>query len=329
MKSKILEELKKSKGIHLSGEDLSKKFGVSRTAIWKYIKKLKEEGYIIESTTNKGYILLESPDALYPDEIKELLDTKLIGREIIYMDSIDSTNSHAKRLGEKDFIDGTVIIAEEQTTGRGRLGREWVSPKGKGIWMTILLKPDINPERASQITLISAMAVVKGIKKASDIDTLIKWPNDLVLNGQKLCGILTELGAEIDRINYLCVGIGINVNQDKKDFGNYELNTATSLKIVSGSVVDRKKLIGEVLKAFEDYYTKFLKDSSIDFMVEEYKKSSANIGKEVRLITKDGEIEATAEDISSNGHLIVRLKCGSLREISSGEVSVRGIYGYV
>ena len=329
MKSGVLEELKKSMGKHLSGEELSKKFGVSRTAIWKHIKKLKEEGYIIESSTNKGYVLIESPDALYPDEIKELLDTSFVGKEIIYMDSIDSTNSEAKRLGEGDFIDGTVIIAEEQITGRGRLGREWISPKGKGIWMTILLKPEIEPEQASQITLIAAIAVLKGIKKTCDVDTMIKWPNDLVLNGQKICGILTELSAEIDRINYLCVGIGINANLDKEDLGNHELKTATSLKLATGIAVDRKKLIAEVLKAFEDYYSEFLINSDIDFMIEEYKKSSANIGKEVRLITKDGEILAKTEDVNSQGHLLVRLKDGSLREISSGEVSVRGIYDYI
>ena len=327
MKVKILEELKKNRGSYLSGEDLSKKFGVSRTAIWKYIKKLKEEGYIIESLTNKGYALLESPDILYPAEIEGLLDTEFIGREIIYLDSVDSTNSYAKRLGEKDFIDGTVIIAEEQISGRGRLGRNWASPKGKGIWMTILLKPDIKPEQASQVTLIAAVAVMKGIKGGCDTDIMIKWPNDLVHNGRKLCGILTELGAEIDRINYLCVGIGINANSDEKDFG--DLNTATSIKIASGLQADRKKIIAEVLKSFENYYSLFLKNGNISFMLDEYKKASANVGKEVRVITKDGEFKAVAEDISSNGHLLVRRDGGRIEEITSGEVSVRGIYEYI
>lgn len=329
MKEEILRELINNKNRYLSGQELSAKFGISRTAVWKHINKLKEEGYIIESATNKGYVLIESPDKLHPVEIKELLKTKFIGNDIIYLDSVDSTNSYGKRLAENGFSDGTVIIAEEQTSGRGRLGRDWVSPKGKGIWMTIMLKPEIKPNLASQVTLIAALAVLKAIKAAYDMDIMIKWPNDLVINGKKVCGILAELGAEIERVNYLCVGIGINANLDESDFKNQSLDMATSLKIAAGMEVERKKLIAHILDIFEEYYSMFLEKGSLEFMIEEYKKYLINMGKEVRLVAKNEEMHATAEDITYEGHLLVRLDDGTLKEISSGEVSVRGIYGYL
>lgn len=328
MKNAVLDELKKNKGKYISGEELSKKIGVSRTSVWKYINKLKEEGYVIESSTNKGYVLIESPDALYPNEIKGLMNTKLIGKEIIFLESVDSTNNYAKKMGEGEFQEGTLIIAEEQTAGRGRLGREWISPKGKGIWMTIMLKPDIKPEQAAQITLIAAFAVVLGIKNICNIDAMIKWPNDVVVNGKKLCGILTEMGAEIDRINYLIAGIGINANIDEKDFADSGLNIATSIKIQKGRDIDRKLLISDIIKNFEELYINFIEKGSIEYIIKDYKKVSATLGKDVRILEKGEEWHGLALDINNQGHLIVKMDDGTIKEISSGEVSVRGIYEY-
>lgn len=328
MKNAVLDELKKNKGKYISGEELSKKIGVSRTSVWKYINKLKEEGYVIESSTNKGYVLIESPDALYPNEIKGLMNTKLIGKEIVFLESVDSTNNYAKKMGEGEFQEGTLIIAEEQTAGRGRLGREWISPKGKGIWMTIMLKPDIKPEQAAQITLIAAFAVVLGIKNICNIDAMIKWPNDVVVNGKKLCGILTEMGAEIDRINYLIAGIGINANIDEKDFADSGLNIATSIKIQKGRDIDRKLLISDIIKNFEELYINFIEKGSIEYIIKDYKKVSATLGKDVRILAKDEEWHGLALDINNQGHLIVKMDDGTIKEISSGEVSVRGIYEY-
>lgn len=328
MKSAVLDELKKNMGKYISGEELSKKIGVSRTSVWKYINKLKEEGYVIESSTNKGYVLIESPDALYPNEIKGLMNTKLIGKEIVFLDSIDSTNNYAKKMGEKEFQEGTLIIAEEQTAGRGRLGREWISPKGKGIWMTIMLKPDIKPEQAAQITLIASFAVVLGIRKICNIDAMIKWPNDVVVKGKKLCGILTEMGAEIDRINYLIVGIGINANTDEVDFANSGLGIATSIKIQKGEDIDRKLLISDIIKNFEKLYMDFIESGSIEYIIKDYKKVSATLGKDVRILAKGEEWHGIALDINSHGHLMVKMDDGKIKEISSGEVSVRGIYEY-
>ena len=328
MKSAVLDELKKNMGKYISGEELSKKIGVSRTSVWKYINKLKEEGYVIESSTNKGYVLIESPDALYPNEIKGLMNTKLIGKEIIFLESVDSTNSYAKKMGEEEFQEGTLVIAEEQTAGRGRLGREWISPKGKGIWMTIMLKPDIKPEQAAQITLIAAFAVVLGIKNICNIDAMIKWPNDVVVSGKKLCGILTEMGAEIDRINYLIVGIGINANIDEMDFANSGLDIATSLKIQKDEDIDRKILISDIIKNFEKLYIDFIERGSIEYIIKDYKKVSATLGKEIRILAKGEEWNGIALDINSHGHLMVKMDDGKIKEISSGEVSVRGIYEY-
>ena len=202
MKAKILKLLKESGNDFLSGEKICEELGVSRAAIWKHIKLIKEEGYEIEAISRKGYRIISSPDILTFEEIKDFLSTKYIGKNIIYYDSIGSTNSIAKKLAESGEKHGTVIISEEQTMGRGRLGRSWISPKYKGIWMSIILRPNVVTENISQITLIGAAAVQKAIMKMG-IKTSIKWPNDIVLNSRKVCGILTEMSGEIDHINYL------------------------------------------------------------------------------------------------------------------------------
>lgn len=329
MKSIVLEELRKNKNEYLSGEELSKKLNVSRTSVWKHINKLKKEGYTIDSSTNKGYMLIEAPSTLYPAEIKRLLDTKIIGKEIIFVESVNSTNNYGKKICEKDFIEGTLIITEEQTMGRGRLGRQWASPKGEGIWVSILLKPNMKPEQASQITLLAACAVAKSMRKMLEADALIKWPNDIVISGKKVCGILTEMGAEIDVINYLIIGIGINANMDEKFFIDNDLKTATSIKIEKGSAIDRKALLAEVISNFEVLYLNFLDSHSIEGLLGSYKEISATIGKEVRLIYNKCELMGTAVDINRLGQLVVKLTDGKTISLNSGEVSVRGIYGYI
>ncbi len=329
MKNIVLEELRRNKDKYISGEDLSKGLNVSRTSVWKHINKLKKEGYIIESSTNKGYMLMETPDTLYPAEIKRLLNTKIIGKEIVFIESVDSTNNHGKRLCEKGFIEGTLIIAEEQTTGRGRLGREWVSPKGEGIWISILLKPNIKPEEASQITILTAYAVAKSIRELLDVDAMIKWPNDIVIGGKKVCGILTEMGGEIDVINYLIVGIGINANIEERFFIENGLSTATSLRLIKGEPIDRKVLLSKVIKNFEQLYIDFIKTSNIESILNNYRKMSATLDKEIKVTYNKEEIEGKAIDINNSGQLIVKLRNGNIIELASGEVSVRGIYGYV
>lgn len=328
MKEKILLELKRHSG-YISGEEISSRLQVSRTAIWKYINQLKEMGYVIDSQTKKGYKLMESPDILLPQEIQDNLKTEFIGQSLKYLQQVDSTNLYAKRMAEDDFIEGTVVIAEEQLKGKGRLGRAWVSPKEKGIWMTIMLKPKINTADAAKITLLAACAVCKAIEEKCGVYPKIKWPNDIVLNGRKLCGILTEMGAEQDEITYLIVGIGINANLEEQDFPPELQEIATSIRIEKGSPIIRKDLAAAIINEFENHYKAFIVSSSIKSFNEEYKQKSAVLGKEVRVISSTMQLIGTVTDISPEGQLILKLEDGSLREIISGEVSVRGLDSYI
>jgi BirA family biotin operon repressor/biotin-[acetyl-CoA-carboxylase] ligase len=328
MKEKIIDLLKTSGDEYISGQYISDLLGITRSAIWKYINILKEEGYIIESVSRKGYRLLESPDILTPDEIKPKLNNKFIGHNIIHFDTIDSTNIKAKELAASGESDGTVVISEEQTAGKGRLGRQWVSPKGKGIWMSIILRPDIDPVHASKVTLIGAAAVFNALKNLN-ISALIKWPNDLVINNKKACGILTEMSAELNKIHYLIMGIGINVNIDEEDFPSEMRDIATSLKSSFGKIVDRKALIADILNNFELLYTDFIQSSSIESSVEICRKNSIFIGKEVRIIKFDKEVIAKAIDLDSEGQLVIQHSDGKIETVFSGEISMRGLYGYI
>jgi BirA family biotin operon repressor/biotin-[acetyl-CoA-carboxylase] ligase len=329
MKNKILEELKAGNGEAVSGGEISRKLGISRTAVWKHIGRLRREGYSIESHTNSGYRLVASPDVLSLSELGPFLNTDFIGRSIIYLDSTSSTNTYGKKLAEEPFQEGTVVIAEEQTEGRGRLGRHWLSARGKGIWMSIMLKPDILPASAPKLTIAAALAVSKALKSCCQLDAKIKWPNDIVSEGKKICGILTEMSAEADEIKYVIIGIGINVNMEIEDFGSEVSTTATSIRIESGRTVLRKVLVAAVLYEFEGIYGSFVRDGSIKPFLDEYKSKSAVLGKEVRVIGRREETAGLATDISEEGYLVLKLSDGSYREIMSGEVSVRGLKGYI
>ncbi|NLK35329.1 MAG: biotin--[acetyl-CoA-carboxylase] ligase [Gracilibacteraceae bacterium] len=329
MRNKILEELKANSGQAVSGEEISRRLGISRTAVWKHISKLRSEGYRIESNTNSGYKLLGNPDILSSIELEPFLRTEFVGRNIVYFDSIDSTTTYAKKRAEDNFQEGTVVIADEQTGGRGRLGRHWVSTKGKGIWMTIMLKPDILPYDGPKLAIAAALAAANAIRNCCQLNAEIKWPNDIVAGGKKLCGILIEMSAEADVIKYIVIGIGINANMDNDDFGQEISSTATSVSIETGKPVSRKALAASVMFEFEQLYKVFIRNGSIKDFLEDYKSKSTVLGKEVRLISKKEEITGIAMDISEEGHLVVRLADGSLREIMSGEVSVRGMYGYI
>jgi BirA family biotin operon repressor/biotin-[acetyl-CoA-carboxylase] ligase len=327
MKGKILKLLKDSGSEFVSGEKLSEILGVSRAAIWKYINIIKEDGYEIEAISRKGYRIISTPDILTFEEIKNFLNTEYIGKNIIYYDSIGSTNSKAKELAEVGQEHGTVIVSEEQTLGRGRLGRNWVSPKHKGIWMSIILRPNIITENISQITLLGAAAVHKAIMKMG-IETSIKWPNDIVLNSKKICGILTEMSGEVDHINYLVMGIGINVNLKKEDLPEDLKDIATSLALESGKYIDRKLLLAHVLNIFEELYSEFVEKGSIKETIDICRENSMLIGQEIQLVNRGKITIAKAIDISEQGELVIENCNGIIEYIVSGEVSVRGIYGY-
>ncbi|MCR2043640.1 biotin--[acetyl-CoA-carboxylase] ligase [Anaerosalibacter massiliensis] len=327
MREKILRLLKENSNDFLSGEKISENFDVSRAAIWKHINTLKEEGYEIESVPRKGYRLISSPDILTYGEVENYLDTKFIGREIHYFNTIDSTNIKAKEIAQEE-TEGTVIISEEQTLGKGRLGRSWASPSGKGIWMSIILKPHIDPMKVAKITQVGAAAVSLALEDLN-IKSYIKWPNDIVMNGKKVCGILTEMSCELNMINYVIMGVGINVNLNKEDFKGEIEKIGTSIKVETGKEVNRKKLLGFFLNRFEKLYTTFVNEDNFKDTLGICRDKSILIGREVKIIRGKDEQKGKVIDISDEGELLVDYGDNKIEKIMSGEVSVRGLYGYV
>lgn len=325
MKSEILTALRNTNG-YVSGQELCEKLGVSRTAVWKGIQKLKEEGYGIDAIPHKGYRLTETPDVLSVEELEGVMRTAWAGNRIVCYDVTDSTNIQAKRLAEEGAVHGTLVVAERQEAGRGRRGRAWESKERDGIYMTLLLRPDFEPPRASMLTIIAAMAVAKAVRTQTGLPAEIKWPNDIVLNGKKICGILTEMSTEIDSINYVVIGIGINVSN--REFGQGASEIATSIAMESGMQVQRAKLIAAVWSWFEAYYGRFCADGSLDGITEEYNAYLVNRNRQVRILDPKEPFTGIARGITGTGELIVETE-GKTKRISSGEVSVRGIYGYV
>ncbi|WP_373897150.1 biotin--[acetyl-CoA-carboxylase] ligase [Haloimpatiens sp. FM7315] len=328
MKEKILHILKNSSEEFVSGESISKELGVTRAAIWKYIKQIREEGYEIESVSRKGYRIVNSPDRLTAEEVGEGLKTKYMGRNIMYFETIDSTNIKAKKLAAEGVLEGTVVIAEEQTEGKGRLGRSWISPKNKGIWMSLILRPDINPMKVSMITEVAAAAAVKAIEDMG-VKAYIKWPNDIVVENKKLCGILTEMTGEVDKVNYVILGMGINANLDLEDFQSELRDEATSIKIETGKNIVRKELVAKLLNYFENFYESFVIKGDIEKSLEICREKSILLGKEIQVIGRNEVKKARALDIDNEGRLVVRFDDEKEEAIFSGEVSIRGMYGYV
>lgn len=326
MKEEILRLLRSADG-YISGQELCNRFGVSRTAVWKAINQLKEAGYEIEAQQNKGYRLKAAPDLMTEAEIKSLMHTEWVAKEVLYFDTIDSTNTKAQELAEKGYPSGTLVVADKQESGKGRRGRSWISPSGTGIFMTLMIKPDINPNNASMLTLVAALAVAKAITSVTGEEAMIKWPNDIVVNGKKVCGILTEMNAQFDYINHIVVGIGINVHNES--FPEEISQMASSLMIEAGGKrFHRAQIIAETMSYFEQYYDTFLKTQDLSALVREYDKLLVNRNKSVRVLDPKEPFDGKAMGITPKGELIVDT-WESRKLVSSGEVSVRGIYGYV
>ena len=325
MKSEILEALRETDG-YVSGQDLCNKFGVSRTAVWKAIKQLKEAGYEIEAVPNKGYHIVSAPDLMNKVELESIRNTTWAGQEIYYYDVTDSTNIRAKELAEEGHPSGTLVVADRQEAGRGRRGRSWDSPSGTGIFMTLLLKPEMNPNHASMLTLVAAMAVARAISKCANTEALIKWPNDIVIGGKKICGILTEMSAQFDFINHIVIGIGINVHNEH--FPEEIAETAGSILLQTGKRIRRAELIEQILEQFEHYYAIFMETEDLSGLVKEYNSILVNMNKSVRVLDPKEPFEGKARGITKKGELIVDT-WESRKMVSSGEVSVRGLYGYV
>lgn len=326
MKTEILRYLKEADG-YISGQELCERFQVSRTAVWKVVRQLEAEGYEIEAVRNRGYRLKTAGDILSQAEILSSIRGSWAGREILYLDEVDSTNTAAKKAAENGAVHGTLVVSERQTGGKGRRGRAWDSPRGTGIFMTLILRPNMAPVHASMLTLVAALAVADGIRECTGAESLIKWPNDIVMSGKKVCGILTEMSADPDCINYVTVGIGINVNME--EFPEEIRGVAASIFTETGKKTKRSLLISAVMAAFERYYEVFMKTTDMSGLLEDYNGKLANCGRTVRVLDPAGEYSGTAIGIDREGELLVEMEDTTVRRVLSGEVSVRGIYGYV
>lgn len=326
MKKKILTLLRE-RDTYVSGQEICDKLNISRTAVWKYVHILQEEGYQIESVKKKGYRFIGAPDCLTEEEIVSRLHTKVFAQKTIYHEKIDSTNEEAKRLAENGAIHGTLVISDYQTKGKGRRGRTWLSSKGNCIYMSILLRPDMESQYASGLTLMAALAVSEGIDRLGGCETKIKWPNDVIINGKKVSGILTEMSSEIDYINYVVIGIGINVNDET--FSQEISPTATSIRIESKKVQNRAQLVSYIMEAMEEYYLLYRQTNDLSLLLDKYNEKLVNVNKEVKIIRKGEEQTRIALGIDKTGALLVKDENDMQEEIISGEVSVRGVYGYV
>jgi BirA family biotin operon repressor/biotin-[acetyl-CoA-carboxylase] ligase len=319
VKSEILALLKKNQTGFISGEEISDSLQVSRTAIWKHIKALREDGYGIESHPRVGYRLVSVPDRLYPDEITSHLRTRIIGKSVVYFPETVSTNDAAKELAAAGMPEGTVVVAEEQTGGRGRLGRAWHSPTGGGIWLSVILRPDINPMDAPKITLLTAVALARTLAAYPEIIPGIKWPNDVLVEGKKIVGILTEMNAEMDRVNYIVLGIGVNINTVSQEFPDELRNIATSLLITIGRRQNRLDFLANMLQNLEELYLMFTQGRFPD-IIKEWKKFSVTLGQRVRIAGPHGDLlEGVAQNLDADGALILKTAAGEQR-VLAGEV---------
>ncbi|WP_338749634.1 biotin--[acetyl-CoA-carboxylase] ligase [Bacillus sp. FJAT-52991] len=319
VKQKLLEAFSEANGEFVSGQALAEIVGCSRTAIWKHIEALRSEGFELEAVRKKGYRIIHKPDKVTENELLIGLQTEWLGKEIVFKETTDSTQKEAHRLAQEPFKEGTVVIAEEQTAGRGRMAREWHSPKYTGIWMSVMLKPALPPYKAPQFTLITAVAVVEAIREVTGLEPEIKWPNDILLNGKKITGILTELQADADQIHSIIIGIGLNVNQ--KEFPEELAEIATSLAIEKGEPVSRSQLVQEILKNIETYYHVYMKDGFTDIK-KRWEKYAVSIGKQIIARTVTATIKGKALGITEEGVLKLLDDEGTIHDIYSADIEI-------
>jgi len=314
MKEKILEYLRK-KHDYLSGDEISRHLGISRQGLWKHIQDLKDTGYDIVAVPHLGYRLESCPDRLFSFEVARGLNTKFIARRIHYFDYLDSTMNLAMQLGIEGASHGTLILAESQTQGRGRLGRSWFSPKYKGIYFSLILRPKILPAASPILTLLSAVSICEAVKEIAHLETQIKWPNDVMLHHKKLAGILTEMNAEVDKVNFVVIGIGLNVNNDKKSL----IAQGTSLKEQKGQQINRVLLLQELLRRIEKNY-QLLEAKGNQTIIEKWRNFSLTLGKHVKVYCQHQHLEGQAVDIDKDGGLLVRKDSGIIQKVMSGDV---------
>ena len=318
----ILKLLRESPSAFLSGEEISRRLKVSRTAVWKRIQRLRDLGYEIEATTRSGYHLTRSPDLLTPSEIKPILKTKWIGKRIHHFQTLDSTNSKAYELALNGAEEGEVVIAESQEKGKGRLGRQWFSPPFLNVYVSLILRPKIPPHQASLVTLMAAGATADAIRNFSGLLPLIKWPNDILLRDRKVAGLLNEIHSEIDRIHFVILGIGVNLNMDEKMFSKEIRNIATSLKIETGQTVSRKDFLQSLFLELERWYAMFSREGNA-VILEAWRDRAHIKGKHVKVTSFGETLVGRAIDIDSDGALILETKGGRQKRVVAADVEYK------
>jgi len=322
MDDEILRLLREPSDSFHSGEEISRRLKVSRTAVWKRVENLRASGYDIEASRRLGYRLVRAPDLLTPSEIKPLLKTKWMGKRIHHFQTIPSTNTEAYQLALRGAPEGEIVIAESQEKGRGRLGRHWVSPPFLNLYLSVILRPEIPPSQASLITLMAAVAVAEAIERFSGLHPVIKWPNDILVENRKVAGLLNEIHSETDRIHFVILGIGVNLNMEKELLPKEIRGLATSLKMETGKSVSRKEFVPCLLGALEKCYTLFLREGGKP-VLDAWREKARLKGKPVKVTSFGETLLGRAVDIDAEGRLILETEKGERKRIVAGDVEYK------
>lgn len=320
--AQILTALRAGKHAYVSGGDLAHQLGVTRAAVSARIQELRALGYEIEASPHEGYRLQDCPDLLHADDLLSRLGkTKIVGRDIRVFKETTSTNDVAEKLASDRVKEGVVIFAESQSKGRGRLGRKWISPSRKGLWFSVLLRPELRPSEATRFTIAAATALCRAIRAETGLSPEIKWPNDILIRGKKVAGILTELKAELDRLRYLILGIGVDVNLNASELSDDLRKVATSLKIEAGEPVDRAALAASILRELDRDYAR-LSAGQFEAVAEEWEESCNTLGRNVLIDVAGRKFQGRAECLDADGALLIRTQHGHLERIIGGDVRV-------
>ena len=320
--AQILSALRSAGDGAISGSELSQHLGVTRAAIWARVEELRQLGYDIEASPHLGYRLRHTPDLLHADDLLSRLgETRVVGRDIRVFQQTTSTNDVIEKLARDGVKEGAVVFAESQTAGRGRLGRRWTSPPGTGLWFSVLLRPDFRPSETTRLTVASAVALIRAVEKESGITAEIKWPNDILVRGRKVAGILTELNAELDHVKYVILGMGVNVNLKASDFPVELRKIATSLKIESGRTMDRAQLAAAILRSLDEVYAR-IHAGEFAAVADEWESRCSTLGRQVSIRMGNRHIQGRAESLGEDGALLLRTDHGHLEHITGGDVTL-------
>ena len=319
LKNEILQILRSSTGGYRSGSELASRLKVSRTAVWKHIRTLVQEGFGIEAVPSQGYRLISTPDIIHREDLERMLSTKVIGRPVLHHAEAHSTNAIALELAQQGAAEGTVVIAEQQTAGKGRLGRTWISPRGN-LYFSVILRPAVAMRKAPLVSLMGAVAVASAVRERLGLTAGIKWPNDILIEGKKFSGILTEMSAEPDRVRHLVLGIGVNVNMDLDGLPPEVRRQATSLAAEAGTPVDRTRLFADLLESLDLWYERFLAREGA--ALDAWRELNVTLGRTVSVAGPDGTIQGLARDVDGEGRMLVVLSDGTTRSVASGDVTI-------